>query len=621
MAALSVSANFTEKVVETFVNNSTLTSSSANSAFPPNVILKKVPGSTKLRYRPNTELPAGIISLDIIFKPWFDLWNNDPISFRIIFSKKFPAVPPIVFCHNEWPDKYKRATPCNAEEQIVSDSGRINLYILTEAGWLEDYPLESVVYSLRLLLESTCRWNQHGEYIHNRKISIRDEDLGSLWPNFIPGQPYSTKHTNEDYGKVNVKLSFFEEQGTRPSMEDAMIRAVPLGLESRNSNNNNSDSRYCLFGVLDGHGGASCSLYASKYLQKLIGEKLPDDSANPRKIMWESILKVDDEWLKAQRDAESPDESGSTACVILLDTKKYKIYCSNLGDSRALLCRGNQCIQLSFDQKPAHPRETAFTVENGGFISGDRINGSLGVARAIGDMYFKDEDYRYMNNEPDITEMALTPQDRFLLCACDGLYDVMNNNEIIAFILERLRQEKDMTSILQELVSHAIEVLGSTDNVSVCVLELDWIDQESNDKLSSLPVVQAKDFGEIRRRSRSKTRRTTKLFSQTALQDAGLALNSDTNTTASEKRKLLSKLDQEVAKKTEINLDGTGMPISYWSQHTDDKGRIFYFNETTQISTWTKPESLKWLKATSNDGKVYYYHEETRETSWKKPDV
>ena len=63
------------------------------------------------------------------------------------------------------------------------------------------------------------------------------------------------------------------------------------------------------------------------------------------------------------------------------------------------------------------------------------------------------------------------------------------------------------------------------------------------------------------------------------------------------------------------------MPISYWSQHTDDKGRIFYFNETTQISTWTKPESLKWLKATSNDGKVYYYHEETRETSWKKPDV
>ena len=36
----------------------------------------------------------------------------------------------------------------------------------------------------------------------------------------------------------------------------------------------------------------------------------------------------------------------------------------------------------------------AYTVENGGFITGDRINGS-GVARAIGDMYFKEDGYRY----------------------------------------------------------------------------------------------------------------------------------------------------------------------------------------------------------------------------------
>ena len=64
----------------------------------------------------------------------------------------------------------------------------------------------------------------------------------------------------------------------------------------------------------------------------------------------------------------------------------------------------------------------AYTVENGGFITGDRINGSLGVARAIGDIYFKEDGYRYMSSEPDITEIALTPQDRFILCACDGLY-------------------------------------------------------------------------------------------------------------------------------------------------------------------------------------------------------
>ena len=26
--------------------------------------------------------------------------------------------------------------------------GRVNLYILSEAGWSEDYPIESIVYSL-----------------------------------------------------------------------------------------------------------------------------------------------------------------------------------------------------------------------------------------------------------------------------------------------------------------------------------------------------------------------------------------------------------------------------------------------------------------------------------------
>ena len=172
----------------------------------------------------------------------------------------------------------------------------------------------------------------------------------------------------------------------------------------------------------------------------------------------------------------------------------------------------------------------------------------------------------------------------------------------------------------KELVSHAIDVLCSTDNVSVCVLELNWVDQDTNDlSLSNLPKAPLKkqNFDEIRRRSRSRTRRTTKLFSQTTLQDAGLA--EKTIVTATEKRKLLSKLDEEVAKKTEKV--GGGISHEYWSEHTDDKGRTYYFNETTQTSTWTKPESLKWLKAESDDGRIYYYHEETRETSWKRPDV
>ena len=80
----------------------------------------------------------------------------------------------------------------------------------------------------------------------------RDEDIGTIWPNFIPGQPNSSKTAKDNYGKVDVKLSSCEEQGTRPSMEDSMIKAIPLGLL-----NEKEQFRYHLFGVLDGHGGAS----------------------------------------------------------------------------------------------------------------------------------------------------------------------------------------------------------------------------------------------------------------------------------------------------------------------------------------------------------------------------
>ena len=84
-----------------------------------------------------------------------------------------------------------------------------------------------------------------------------------------------------------------------------------------------STLRYHLFGVLDGHGGASCSLYASKQLEKLIGQELSDETINPRKILWQNMMKVDDDWIKMQEEAEVPDESGTTSCVVLFDRSKY----------------------------------------------------------------------------------------------------------------------------------------------------------------------------------------------------------------------------------------------------------------------------------------------------------
>jgi protein phosphatase 2C family protein 2/3 len=49
-------------------------------------------------------------------------------------------------------------------------------------------------------------------------------------------------------------------------------------------------------------------------------------------------------------------DTGTTACVVLITPTH--IYCSNAGDSRAVLWRDGKVVELSHDHKPQNPEET-----------------------------------------------------------------------------------------------------------------------------------------------------------------------------------------------------------------------------------------------------------------------
>ena len=101
-----------------------------------------------------------------------------------------------------------------------------------------------------------------------------------------------------------------------------------------------------------------------------------------------------------------------------------------------------------------------------------------------------------VSNVPDIKQINLTDQSRFLLLACDGLWDVMTNEEATSFVVDYLRSvdpprigvlppqsavhAKGVPSASYELQKHldqcslklsdaAIEK-GSMDNVSVMIV-------------------------------------------------------------------------------------------------------------------------------------------------------
>ena len=129
-----------------------------------------------------------------------------------------------------------------------------------------------------------------------------------------------------------------------------------------------------------------------------------------------------------------------------------------------------------------------------------RVCGSLEVSRSLGDVRLKPLG---LSASPDVTSFALSPEQRFVLLACDGLWKAFAGKEAVDFVLERLprmdarraelraqcgdavalsaltkeavaalHKERDATNeegVLRELVHEAVHGRGVKDNVT-CVL-------------------------------------------------------------------------------------------------------------------------------------------------------
>ncbi len=117
------------------------------------------------------------------------------------------------------------------------------------------------------------------------------------------------------------------------------------------------------------------------------------------------------------------------------------------------------------------------------------------MSRAIGDRYVKNSG---VIPTPDFYENNMQKGD-ILILACDGVWDVMNNEEVAAFVDEKFNKpnKEQMHSSTQntgeEIVEEAGDNLikqvarelrdkaydkGSSDNISVLIVKFDGVDQE-----------------------------------------------------------------------------------------------------------------------------------------------
>jgi len=222
--------------------------------------------------------------------------------------------------------------------------------------------------------------------------------------------------------------------------------------------------------VFDGHGGKYCSRFLEKHLpelfcNKLVQYPLKEKFVNNSFKFYQNILKTE-HFKYAQH-------CGST-CLIVINYEKDGVNYLNVinsGDSRCVLCKNNIGISLTKDHKPNNFEESKRIKNLGGKIYYDGYDWrilDLSVSRAFGDISAEP----YVTCEPDLFKYKLNKYDKFIVIACDGLWDVMTNEEVVNFILHECYDDSGKRikdKIAKKLADKAIQQ-GSTDNVTIIVV-------------------------------------------------------------------------------------------------------------------------------------------------------
>jgi len=237
---------------------------------------------------------------------------------------------------------------------------------------------------------------------------------------------------------MNIIIQSSSLKGLRPQNEDELHYINNL------SNNNKDYKNYLCAGVFDGHGGGGVSSLLVKKINifKYFIDKLTKDISN-KKDYNKFIIKVYDTIQKSLINNEiKANKMGSTALISVIYpyNDNYRLKIINLGDCRAVICNKNNIgIALTIDHKPNQWIEKYRITNLGGIIEyslrdDPRISG-LSVSRSFGDL-----DCKFISQEPDIFDYIIN-NDKFMIMACDGLWDVMSNQEAIDYVIECLLRE------------------------------------------------------------------------------------------------------------------------------------------------------------------------------------
>jgi protein phosphatase 2C len=253
--------------------------------------------------------------------------------------------------------------------------------------------------------------------------------------------------------------------------------------------NDTSIKKMNFFAVFDGHGGPDISKYvADKMYRFFVTKYTRNIDFNKKSAINRYIIDVFNQLQSRIEQFKRISEScGTTALVVMQLPDRNGVFCKlkiiNLGDCRAVLCTNDNIANpLTRDHKPMNYDENNRIRKLDTEIVHDkdddpRVNG-YSVSRALGDVSAKPG----ISHIPDIFDYRLSVSrgkitDKFLILACDGVWDVLSNQEAVDFVLFKLKEnhskENQNTSsnknIAYDLAKYAIDK-DSGDNISIIIV-------------------------------------------------------------------------------------------------------------------------------------------------------
>ena len=263
-----------------------------------------------------------------------------------------------------------------------------------------------------------------------------------LKKSFINFEESITSYYNEFPPKLNNIIKGYAYNTSKGNIRNYNEDAITVEKIQLKKN----DEFFYFFGIYDGHGGNGCSLYLKENLHKFIQEF----SASGIK---EAIYESENFFLTKKAVDENNnlfDSSGS--CGIIAIIKNNQLIISNTGDSRIVIYKNGKIFFVTEDHKPDSEKEKERIKSAGGQIyqspsiipiyqNGKKINlpwrvlpGRLSVSRTFGDIEAKVEKYGGKKGviipTPDITEIELNNDFDFMVIGCDGIFDVLSNEDL-----------------------------------------------------------------------------------------------------------------------------------------------------------------------------------------------